>query len=347
MYIRLIQMSCPSCKNTYIAAKNRHMGCIEALSGIWDKRTLCGAIESGDKRVYNTVREMDYGRTCDIEVICAAAKAAWTDVMANHYNQYFTNETLVKFMQSAMSGKSVHSCEFVYTNYMRDVDITVARYKKLLMSAISSCSTVVIRWFEQTFGWWVQYIDENTAEFFECAVNTGDLTMMEYLWPIFDLEVHFRAMEHRYLHSALRIPRAFQFLMGKCNEFDFAVDPELKEQALWYPKYALHNIILLYRNNAEWGWHFAFAIEDEIAAAGPRNKLIYERIKGFAIEHGLHLNRKDEFLEKILALVGDFEVEEPLDIGKLMTHIDSMDMPEGKYIEVCQLMKKLYDAMKR
>lgn len=340
-------MACPLCKNTYLAAKNRHLQCVVAQSHMWHRRTLCGAIESGDKRVYYAVHSMDYGRTCDIEVMCAAARVAWMDVMADHYypGGHYTNETLVKFLQNAMSGKSVHACEFVYTNYMGNVDITLARYRKLLLSAISSSSIAVMKWFEQTFGWWVQYIDDNTADFFECAVNTGDEAMMEYLWPLFDIHVHFRLMEHRYLYSAFKLPRAFQFLMRKCNEMDFAVSPELKEQALGWPKYAFHNIIMLYRNNMEWGLHFEFLIEDEIRDAGPRNKVIFERIKGFAIEHGLRVNRKGELIEKIGALIG--EVPEPLDLGVLMSHIDSMDMPEGKYIEVCGLMKKLYDVIKR
>jgi hypothetical protein len=137
--------------------------------------------------------------------------------------------------------------------------------------------------------------------------------------------------------------------MDKCDEFGIRVSDELKCQVLWYPKFAFQNIVLLYRNNNDWGRYFKYTLDDEIREAGPRTRVIFERIKDYAEYHGLRADRTDDILEDIRRIIGDVAETRgnPVNINILMTYIDTMDMPEGRYIEVCELMKKLYDAMKK
>lgn len=341
-------MSCRSCKTTYLAAKKGHVECV--LDKVeWHKRTLCGAIMSGNRGVYERIRRLDKGRAVPSEVVLAAAEKGWVDVVADNYDGPYGDRFLLKLMASAMSSGSSHMCDFVCTNYMRDFQLTLANYKSLLVSAIGSKSIPMMKWFKDTFGWWVDYIDGEGPTLYECAVMTNDVTMMEYLWPYFDVQMHRGAMYHWYLQSALKRPQAFRFLIDKCDELGIRVPAELKDQVLWYPKFAFQNIVLLYRNNNEWGRYFKYALEDELREAGPRTRVIFERIKDYAEYHGLHADRTDDILGEIRHLIGDVEETRgnPVNINILMTYIDAMDMPEGRYIEVCELMKKLYEAMKK
>jgi len=235
-------------------------------------------------------------------------------------------------------------CEFIFTNYMDTYDLS-GNYKSLLMYAIRSKSVRIIQWFEDTFGWDDDYIQSNTGTIFECAIRTDDTNVLNYMWAKFDTLVP-RVSHRWYLEASMKCMNSFSFLVEKCNQLHIIIDSELKERVICYPKNAEFMIKKLYENNHDWGPYFKDALENELDGVGPRERQIYERIKDFARARGLYGNMP-RILKKLKDIIGDTPLaHQPIDIHPLMNHIENMNMPEGKYIEACALMKKLYDLIK-
>lgn len=342
-------MSCLTCKNnTYTAAKRRHLKCLAAAEKVgWHSRTLCGAIMSGDRRVYDKVKAMDNGRARAWDVINAAAKEGWRDVVADHYEGPYDVNELDQLMSSAMSGHHLDMCEFVYLNYYKDVvRFNDKTYRWLLLYAAKSASLSVVLWFVEQFEWRPHYIDEFwERHIFTAAVKADDVEVLGYLWPRFDRHTHQQCMRYWYLEEALpRSPNAFKFLVDKCTtELGYRIEAGFKDYVLTHPRHAYQNIMTLYRNNNEWGFRFKHSLDEALNTAGPRYKRNLERVKAFAKERGMY---GALLLEKIRDLIGDVEqAREPVDIHVLMNYIDNTDMPEGRYVEVCKLMRRLFNAL--
>ena len=338
-------MICRGCKNTYLAAKKGHLGCIAQLHE-WHPRTLCGAVVHGDKFLYYTIRDIDNGRTNTHEVALEAALCGWVDILAENYTGPYTISFVYKLLKNALLSKSVHMCEFIFTNYVLTHNLS-GKYGHLLAYAIRSKSVRIIQWFEDTFGWYEDYIHQNTGTIFDYVIRTDDTNVLNYMWSKFDVQrVRIGGMYHWYPESSMKCMNSFAFLVEKCNQLHIIIDPELKERAICYPKNAEFMIKKLYENNHDWGPYFKDALEDELHDVGPRERPIYERIRDFARVRGLYGNIP-HILSKLKDIIGDTPLaNQPIDIHPLMNHIENMNMPEGKYIEACALMKKLYDLIK-
>lgn len=336
-------MTCKSCTNTYIAAKRRHVKCIDSLKDTWHSKTLCGAIACGDRRVYDKVKEMDAGRTSWWDVMNAAAKEGWRDVVADHHQGPYTRDEIETLMMNAMAGHHLDMCDFVYLNYYRGiVAISEFTYRSMLGFAIKSGSIDVVHWFEENFRWRFHYIYQYQCDIFTQAIAADDVHILEYLWTRLDIQVHRESMRRCYLEEALRkSPNAFKFLVDKCtHEFGYEIGAGFKDWVLLRPRYAYENIVALYSNNKEWSARFVHILQQEILLVGPRHKRILHRIMDFAKQRGLY---GVNLLHKIRKLIGDVEqAREPVDIVALMTYIDDTDMPEWTYVKVCKLMRQLH-----
>lgn len=344
--------TCTSCKNTYTAAKKRHVKCIDRLKDEWHPKTLCGAIMSGDRRMYDTVKLMDDNRTDSWQVVNAAAKEGWRDVVADYHRSTYTRWDAQGLMYSALAGGHVDMCDFVYTNYfMKLVPFNEYTYRSVLMSGvIKSGSLTMLHWFVENFEWRPQYVDGYARDIMVCAVLADDVQVLEYLWPLFDVQMHRGAMRHWYLQDSFsKCPNSFKFLVDKCtNELGYQIDARFKNYVILSPRHAFENIVALYSNNREWAPSFRYELEYELRIVGPRHRINLEQVKRFAERHGMNDVGKAHLLRQIRTIIGDVEqARDPLDIGVLMTYIDDTDMPEGKYLEVCKLMRKLYEVVKR
>lgn len=346
----IMPRTCTSCNNTYIAAKKRHVKCIERLKDVWHPKTLCGAIMSGDRRMYDTVKAMDANRTSSWQVVNAAAKEGWCDVVADYHRSTYTRWDAQELMYSALLGGHLKMCEFVYTNYfIKLVPFNEFVYRNVLMhGAIKSGSLAILHWFVENFEWRPQYVDGYARDIMTCAIMANDVEVLEYLWPLFDIQMHAGAMQHWYLNDAFsRYPNSFKFLVDKCtNEIGYEIEASYKNYVILSPRHAYENIVALYNNNNEWTESFRYELETELRIAGPRQRIKLQQVKQFAAQHGMYDADKWGILRQIRAIIGDVqEARDPVDIGVLMTYIDNTDMPEGKYVEVCKLMRKLYEAM--
>jgi hypothetical protein len=339
------EMTCKTCRNTYVAAKKRHYKCVESLKDKWHQKTLCGAIASGDRRVYDKIKDMDAGRTSSWDIVNAAAKEGWRDVVADHHRGLYTRAEAETLMMNSMGGHHLDMCDFVYLNYYKEVvDINEYTYRSMLGFAIKSGSIDVVHWFEENFRWRFHYIYDHQRNIFTQAIMADDVQVLEYLWNRLDTQVHNESMRHWYLEDAIsKSPNAFKFLVDKCtHEFGYTIEPGFKDWVLLRPRYAYENIVALYSNNSDWGERFKHTIEQEIhMTTRPAHKRILMRIREFARGHGLYgIN----LLQKIRELIGDVEVaREPVDMSALMSYIDDMDIPEWTYVRVCKLMRKLHD----
>ena len=343
-------MKCKTCTNTYIAAKKRHVKCVEYMKDTWHPKTLCGAIASGDRRIYNKIKDMDACRTFWWDTMNAAAKEGWRDVVADYHQRApYTRAEAETLMMNAMAGHHLDMCDFVYLNYYREtVEINEYTYRSMLGFAIKSGSIEVVKWFEENFGWRFDYIYDHQRSIFTRAIMADDVQVLEYLWNRLDTQVHNESMRHWYLEDAIsKSPNAFKFLVDKCtHEFGYTIEPGFKDWVLLRPRYAYENIVALYSNNSDWGERFKHSIEQEIhLTTRPVHKRILMRIREFARERGLY---RTNLLQKIRELIGDVELaREPVNMSALMSYIDEMDIPEWTYVRVCKLMRKLHDESTR
>jgi len=292
-------MVCPACsKNSYIAAKRGHIQCVREHRE-WDARTLCGAIRSKSREVYDQVRALEPPNmhTPAMLIVENAVNVGWLDVVQEHIE--FCHD-IKKIAIISLKCGHYELSKYILGELPRDIldQVEHQLFYSAVMSGNLQCIDMVNDMYEKNL-----WITTPQMMLYAAAVSSNKPCVWHILTRCtppteqhlvssvafsIDLKKYTSAKVVTNIATTLRVP----------------LPPELKTMCIRTRDVQM--LRMLYRNNEEWPANFSHVLESQIEKAGPRIRVLLEQMREFAESCGADK------------------------IGELMRIINDVDMPPAK-----------------
>jgi len=307
---------CLSCKTTWSAAKKGHFECLKRCLSEkgWDPRTTQGAMENASREWLDVIIEM--GAPRDKKECHLAARWGWRDIVVL-YAHHLTLKEQLEVASTALLYKNFQVFElFENSHFCAHEKYTLAKV------AIRSGNVPSVKHLERIWDLNLKYnIDEINLQ----CIRSQSIEMFEYImehlkcrhWNSFEQMITsgIYTKDIRLLHRILEYTRAqdgFQFVNPRIkNECFIMNSPDALE--------------LIHEYVQDWPQGFV-----EQGHRFRNNDLRREMIR-FALASGC---------------VDSLKVATaPEELHALMGMIEDLEVPEGKYLEMCAIMKNLHKAL--
>lgn len=282
-------MPCPSCsKNTYIAAKRGHIRCV--LEHVqWDHRTLCGAIRSGSREVYDAVKDLEpaFSRTPSTIVAQNAVCVGWLDVVQEHF-PHVEPRHVKKMCLLALEHGYPGIAKYVIDN-MCPLEVQRSGndfFYSAVVSGNFECIDLVNDVYEKNM-WTVL----SPKALYAAAVSSQKIGVWDILTRVVPPTEEVLALSVAYAID-LKKYHSVRIVVNHATAQMVPLPPLLKN--LCIKTRDVHLMRMLHTNNEEWPPNFSELLEREIQRAGPRVRVHLENIRDFA--HSCGANKVDELM---------------------------------------------------
>ena len=292
-------MVCPACsKNSYIAAKRGHIQCVREHRE-WDSRTLCGAIRSRSREVYDQVKALEppIMHTPATLIVENAAKVGWLDVVQEHIDLC---HDVMKIAIISLQCGHYELSKYILEKLDRDT-LNQAEHK-LFYSAVMGgnlqCIDMVNDMYEKNL-----WTTAPPMMLYAAAVSSNKPS-------VWDILTRCNPPTEQYLVSSavysmeLKKYTSAKVVTNIATTLHVPLPPQLKTMCIRVRD--VHMLRLLYRNNEEWPVNFSQVLESQIEKAGPRIRVFLQQMREFAESCGADK------------------------IGELMRIINDVDIPPAK-----------------
>ena len=305
---------CKACKNTWSAAKRGHFSCLQSClkEKGWDERTTQGAMENGNREWFDLITDMDPPRSKKECVL--AAKWGWRDIIVRHMHELTIKE---KYLISSICIQAGHFDLFIMfenTPYTKDEKL------KMLMTCVMSGNLNDVKYLQQL---WNLDMTQQTERIYSCAISSGNVDMFDYI--MYDQKCpHWGAYQEMLFYAIKQskpmFDRTIEFI--RFNHGFESISPNVKRTCLAFKQAEYLQII----HNYIPSWPDNFLSD---ARSYGRYHPSRDQMIAFALSHGCE---------------DPGAVDKSSDLHKMMSIIDDVEMPEGKYLELCTLMKRLHQS---
>lgn len=282
-------MPCPSCsKSTYIAAKRGHIRCV--LEHVqWDHRTLCGAIRSGSREVYDAVKDLepDHSRTPPFIVAQNAVCVGWLDVVREHF-PLVERRYVKKMCLLALEGGYRDIAKYIIDNtpFSEIENSGDHLFYSAVVGGNFECIDLVNDVFEKNM-WTVV----SPKALYAGAVASQKMGVWEILTRVVPPTEEVLALSVAYAIDMKKY-HAVRIVVNHATTHMVPLPALLKN--LCIKTRDVHLMRMLYTNNEEWPPNFNELLSREIERAGPRVRVHLESIRDFA--HSCGANKVDELV---------------------------------------------------
>ena len=305
---------CKACKNTWSAAKRGHFSCLQSClkENGWDERTTQGAMESGSREWLDLITDMDPPRSKKECIL--AAQWGWKDIVVRHMHQLTIKEKCDIALTSIKYGHLdiFTMFEIENTPYTKD------QKWKILMLGIMSGDLNHVKYIQNL---WKLDIKQQTERLYCCAISSDNVDVFDYV--MYDHQCpHWGAYEEMLFYAIKKskpmFDRTIEFI--RTNQGFGSISPNVKRTCLTYKQHEYLQTIHTY------------------IPSWPENFVSYAR------SYGVYHPSREQMVA--FALSNGCEdpgaVDKSSDLHNLMSIIDDIEMPEGKYLELCSIIKKIH-----
>jgi len=307
-------MVCRTCLNTLIAARKGHSECMYHCARFcgWHKDTPLGAIEAGNRHMYD---EICQGRHVAPQILkegLAAASLAWEDVVDTAVSALEKGDILQIVMRTIVSGHTRLAEKLLRRHFYGDDDARSRGFEQAVLSG----KVDVCVWAEYFWKFTEEDFTFNRKVLIVDAIRSKSYQMLEYVVDRVGLPRNPNVVL-RHVVGNCEDYYMFRFIWDNIGDKS-VVEPSLKNWCI--EKNRMEVLRCIHKSVPTWPETFL-----QTARRGRQTELRRYLIK-YAEEHGaleVHVCKKRALHE-------------------MMEIIDDVGMAEGQYIKVCRLMRDLH-----
>ena len=309
-------MVCTACTNSYIAAKRGHTECVYHCARIhgWHPNTVVGAIEGGSRAMYERISDKRHVAPQLVNEAKAAAMHGWDDVvrvalpLMNHVD-------ILKLAMETLGRGHTRLCEILCRDYRAGQSFRIPGFLRAIHSGkVDTCLWAEYFW-KYTEDDWRTHVDKMRLE----AIHSNSLEMVEYIFERFGMPRDPNKCLRNVVANADNY-YMFRYLWDKVEDKSI-VEDTLKNYCI--EKNRIEVLRTIQKSVPTWPETFL-----DIARRGRQSAL-----RKYLIKYAENCGAQEINVLRKRAL------------HEMMEIIDDVEMPEGRYIKVCRLMRDLHTEL--